>query len=78
MSKNFTPENLIAYLYGETTVTELLAIENAICGDPILANDYDELAAAYDELPRVTFNAPRTALQAVLRYSEKTALEQQV
>ncbi len=78
MSKNFTPEDIIAYLYSETSLSGSLAVEKALHGDPMLSGEYDELVNAYDELPRAAFNAPRRALQAVLRYSEKTALEQRV
>ena len=78
MSPSLTPQDLVAYLYRETSISLSLDIETALCADPVLASDYDELVDAYHELPRVKFNAPTRAMQAVLYYSEKTALEQRV
>lgn len=75
MTQSFTPESLIAYLYHETGAGETLAIDEALHENPLLAVEYDQLARAVQELPRVKFNAPRRSLQQIVRYSQRTALE---
>jgi hypothetical protein len=75
---NFTPNSIIAYLYGETNLSESLSIEHAMDADPLLSAEYRELASAKKEFPKVMFNAPSSTLQAILRYSKKTRMEQQV
>lgn len=75
---NFTPNNIVAYLYGETNLSDALSIEHAMDADPLLAAEYKELACAKKEFPKVMFNTPPRTIQAILRYSEKTRMEQQV
>ncbi len=71
MTKDFTPENLLAYLYGELPAGRRLDTEDAIAADPVLAQEYRELRAAQQQLPAVRFNAPRRALNQVLSYSRR-------
>lgn len=75
---NLTPNSIVAYLYGETNLSESLSIEHAMDADPLLAAEYRELAGARKEFPKAMFNTPPRTLQAILRYSEKTRMEQQV
>ena len=77
MAKGFTPEDLIAYLYNETSASTTLAIDEALHENPLLAAEFAELNEAKRQLPRVKFNAPRRAMQHILEYSRVTALEQQ-
>ncbi|HKK80159.1 MAG TPA: hypothetical protein VJ933_11040 [Phaeodactylibacter sp.] len=78
MKQNFTPNHLVRYLYNEVTVTERLALEEAIAQDYGLFEHYNELKAASRQLPKVTFSPSPGTLQSILGYSERTALEQQV
>lgn len=75
---NLTPNSIIAYIYGETSLSEALSVEHAMDADPLLAAEYRELTSARKEFPKAMFNAPPRTLQAILRYSEKTRMEQQV
>ena len=77
MAKGFTPEDLIAYLYHETSASTTLAIDEALHDNPLLAAEFAELHEAKRQLPRVKFNAPRRAMQRILEYSRVSAFEQQ-
>ena len=78
MEQNLTPDHLIQYLYKETSVTETLAIQEALMKNIVLREEYEELFSAYRELPKVTFRPSPAALRNILRYSERAALENHV
>ena len=77
MKQNFTSEDLMAYLYAETTIAQRLAIQEALRRDPVLSQELEQLKHAKRQFPRVKFTAPNRSLQAVLNYSRTTALEGQ-
>lgn len=77
MKHKFTPEDLIAYLYHETSTSDRLALEAAFHADPAMASEMEELRRAKHYLPKVKFNAADRSLQRVLSYSRSTALERQ-
>lgn len=78
MKHNFTPEDLTAFLYAETTIAQRLAIQDALRRDPVLAQELEQLKNAKRQFPRVKFTAPKRSLQSVLNYSRTTALEGQL
>lgn len=75
MKQNFTSNHLIKYLYEETSASEKLAIDEALTQDRALADEYQQLLSAYQQLPKVTFSVSPSAMQSVLGYSKRTALE---
>ena len=77
MQQTFTPNDLVAYLYNETTAGQMLAIREALHRDPALQSELRELRQAQRELPRVKFNAPARTLDRVRHYSRAAALEEQ-
>ena len=77
MTSNFTPNHLIKYLYKEVSASETLAIEEALDTNVALMEAYEDLLQGYQQLPKVSFNPGNAALQNVLRYSQRTALEKQ-
>lgn len=72
MTRNFTPSDLIAYVYAEASPAQSAATEAALAADPVLREEHDELTMAKEALPRVKFNAPKKLLDRVLGYSEKS------
>lgn len=76
MKQNYTSISLIKFLYKETSASESLAISEALRQNSELRQEYKELRAAYQQLPQVTFNAPKARLQCVLNYSKHAALEE--
>ena len=75
METNFTNLDLIRYIYKEVTVSEKMAIEQALKTDFNLYEMYAESKAAYDELPKVKFNPSTASLNAILKYSSQSPVE---
>lgn len=74
MKQKFTPENLVKYLYHETSVSERLAVRDALQGDVGLLDAYEELVLGYQQLPKVKFSPSKKTIQRILKYSERTAV----
>ncbi len=75
MKHHFTPNHLVRYLYNEVSATERLDLEEALSQDYGLFEQYSELKAACQQLPKVKFSPSAATLQEVLKYSEGAALE---
>jgi len=75
MKQTFTNNDLIKFIYKETTVFETLEIQNALTEDATLFDNYQTLMSGYMELPKVTFAPTKSALQNILNYSKKTVVE---
>ena len=75
MAQKFTQSSLIQFIYNEVSATERLAISEALRNDAQLRKQYNTLKAAYHKLPKAKFNAPRSAMSNILKYSKTTALE---
>ncbi|MEZ4986768.1 MAG: hypothetical protein R2795_17310 [Saprospiraceae bacterium] len=78
MKHIFTPEDLIAYLYSETTLAKRLAIQEALRRDPALSIELESLRIAQQQFPKVRFTAPKRSLNAILQYSQSTRMEEYV
>jgi hypothetical protein len=72
MDQTSTPNMLIKYLYQETSATETLAISEDLQENILLREEYRELRKAYDQLPKVKFNAKPSTLQNILQYSKRS------
>ncbi|MCB0548748.1 MAG: hypothetical protein KDD19_14305 [Phaeodactylibacter sp.] len=75
MKQKFTPNDLIQYLYNEVSATERLSMDEALCNDLELREEYEGLRDAYQQLPRVSFRPSSRTVQSILKYSERTTLE---
>ncbi|MBD0289043.1 MAG: hypothetical protein ICV84_15920 [Flavisolibacter sp.] len=70
---NFTPEDLLLYLYKETSPEETAAIEAALEKDWTLREKLSVLKASHERL-NTLIEAPRTeAVLAILRYAAQTS-----
>jgi hypothetical protein len=78
MKQNFTPEDLMAYLYAETSLSLRLAVQDALRRDPVLAQELEQLRMSKRQFPKVKFTAPKRSLQRIMNYSRSTALEGQI
>ena len=73
---NFTPEDLLLYLYKETSETETAAIEAALEKDWTLREKLNVLKASMRRLDRIT-ESPRTQIVLnVLNYARERAAEE--
>ncbi|RMF24587.1 MAG: hypothetical protein D6765_11560 [Bacteroidetes bacterium] len=77
MVSSFTQDDLIRFIYKETSAAETIAIAEALESDPSLYRLYDELMRAYLDIPAVQFRPSERAIDDILRYSRQTALEAQ-
>lgn len=75
MQQTYTSNDLLRYLYKETSASETLAIREAILEDSGLHAEYDELRAGYQMLPKVKFRPSPAAIQNILRFSAMSAVE---
>ena len=77
MKQKFTKNDLIRYIYKETSVAETMAINEALSSNTDLFDHYQDLSQGYQQLPKAKFNPSAAAIQNILRYSQRTALETQ-
>ncbi|MFT4685297.1 MAG: anti-sigma factor RsiW [Neolewinella sp.] len=69
MQQTFTPNDIVAYLYGESTPAQTRATEAALAADPVLRGELTELTQTQASLPRVRFSARRRLLSVVRNYA---------
>ena len=73
---NFTPEDLLLYLYKETTTAQTKAIETALEKDWTLREKMSVLKASIQRLDKLT-ESPRTAVVLnVLNYAREQAAQE--
>jgi hypothetical protein len=72
---NFTPEDLLQYLYKETSPVKSVAITAALESDWSLREKFEELTTAQNELQTLRFSPSRQTIDNILRYAEKAISE---
>lgn len=76
MTKRFTPEDLIQFLYQECSPTEAIEIKAALKVDEVLAKTYLELKEGYNILDGAeTYTPSQSSINIILKHSKGTALE---
>lgn len=75
MASTSTQNDLIAYLYGESTPAQTKSTEAALAGDPVLRSELTELTQAQASLPRLRFSARRRLLKAIRSYAKGADLQ---
>jgi len=75
MKQTFTPEQLIQFLYKETSLSESLEIAEELERNPLLRDEFEEMLEAFQELPKVAFRPSERTISAILHYSEQATLE---
>lgn len=75
MDQKFTKNDLIRYIYKETSAAETLTINEALNSDMKLNGIYQDLLQGYQQLPKAKFNPSASSIQNILQYSQHTALE---
>ena len=69
MKSVFTPEDLIQYLYKETTPQQTAAIEQALAEDWTLREKLEVLKASYRRLEQFRLSPRRETLRKILNYA---------
>lgn len=73
---NFTPEDLLLYLYNEVSATQASAIEDALQKDWTLREKFNVLKASMQRLDKIT-ESPRTeVVLSVLNYARDFVQEE--
>lgn len=76
MKETYTYEDdLVQFLYHEMPADEAAEMANMIEEDQEVNALFNDLLAAKNQLPKVQFNPSQAALDKILQYSTKTALE---
>ena len=72
---NFTPEDLVQYLYNETSLQKSADIKAALENDWILREMFEAIEAAQHELEPCELSPRVEAVDRILRYAEKSMEE---
>ena len=72
---NFTPEDLLLYLYKETSPAQTAAIKAALETDWSLREKMDELTAAQKQLLPIKLSPSYSSIGNILNYAEKAVGE---
>ena len=72
---SFTQEDLIQYLYNETSQEKSAALKAALETDWILRENYEVISAAMSGLEKLTFSPRTVAIDYILNYAERSVTE---
>ncbi|WP_018611399.1 hypothetical protein [Segetibacter koreensis] len=70
---NYTSEDLIQYLYHETSEAETKAIEKALQADWNLKEEFEALKATKQGLGRILSSPRRQSIMAILNYAKSSS-----
>ena len=73
MKQKFTPNDLIRFIYKETTPAEMLDIMDALNEDYCLAEEYEILLETYQQLPKARLQPSFASLQNILLHSQNSS-----
>lgn len=71
----YTTNDLIRFIYKETSAKESIQIAEQISENWSLKEEYEMLRDAYRQLPKVTFSPKKETLSNILGYSSTAKLE---
>ena len=72
---NFTPEDLLLYLYKDTSAEQAAAIENAIMQDWTLREKLNVLKISMQRLEKLSVSPRTEVVLKVLKYAKKKSEE---
>ncbi|NNE30583.1 MAG: hypothetical protein HKN16_13165 [Saprospiraceae bacterium] len=75
MQKDSTLNHLVYLLYREKPTLEMLEWEHRLEEDQELSGTFEELKAAFRQIPKVSFDVKPSVLSRVLQYSRYSAVE---
>jgi hypothetical protein len=73
---NFTPEDLLQYLYNETSTQKAEAIKQALETDWTLREKLEVITAAQQRLEKLTLSPRPQVIDKILSYAEKSVTAQ--
>ena len=75
MQRSITKNQLLQFIYSESSETETVRITEALNVDSYLNDTYKELKTAIQRLPRLRKNPANKTLQSILSYSRKRKIK---
>ena len=72
---SFTSEDLLQYLYSETSTEKTKAIKTALENDWSLKEKFDLLSLTHDDLNTLNYTPSSLSINNILNYAEKTVEE---
>ena len=72
---NFTPEDLLQYLYKETSPAQTAEIKAALENDWSLREKFEEITAAQSQLETLKMSPSQQTIDNILNYAEKAISE---
>ena len=75
MEEISTKNNIVRFLYQETSLREEVTLKRLMSVDSDLKEEYQMLKEAKQRMPKVLFNPSNSALDNILNYSRTTAPE---
>ncbi|MGC4100245.1 hypothetical protein [Ferruginibacter sp.] len=73
--QNFTPEDLLLYLYNETSPAQTAAIKAALENDWSLREKFEVITAAQSKLETLKMSPSQQTIDNILNYAEKAVSE---
>jgi len=73
--QNFTPEDLLLYLYQETSPAQTAAIKAALENDWSLREKFEEITSAQRNLETLKMSPSQQTIDNILNYAEKVVNE---
>ena len=70
MIKTFTQDDLVRYIYQETTAEESIEIETALIFDETLSDSYNELSKTVGLLKQAQVKPSDSSIDRILSYSK--------
>ncbi|MEY2828486.1 MAG: hypothetical protein RIQ33_344 [Bacteroidota bacterium] len=71
MPKNYTSNDLVRYIYSETSETENFEIRNQLDNNDTYKNEYLELLKGFARMPKASCNASTSVQNFILNYSQQ-------
>ena len=71
---SFTSEDLLQYIYKETSIQKTIAIKTALETDWILKELYAELISAQLSLEKINLSPRKKVIDRILAYAEKATM----
>ena len=72
---SFTPEDLLQYLYKETSTEKTAAIKSALETDWNLREKFEVITSAQERLEKLSLSPRKKAVDKILHYSERSVSE---
>ena len=75
MKQTFTINDLVRFLYHETSIQESMSLASELAEDVFLKEQFEELVEGKASLDRVSFVPSSNTLKNILAYSQKSCFE---